>query len=149
MIRLLAAMVISAIVLSNLPLPAALGQVLPSGERFSLVLPRDPFKWEAELNDLGQKGWDAIMAQQPGVGGLILHFVIFTRTPGVKAVDYKVVVAEFLTGGDPYTLDSARGQLELQANGYGRNGWTLLQALTNQHPNGKSYIALILKKPLY
>jgi hypothetical protein len=151
MIRLLAAVVVSAIVLSNFPLPAALGQglVLPTGERFSLVLPRDPFKWEPELNDLGQKGWDAIMAQQPGVGGLILHFVIFTKTPGVRAVDYKVVVAEFPTGGDPSALDSARGQLEIQANGYGRNGWTLLQALTNQHPSGKSYIALILKKPLF
>jgi hypothetical protein len=149
MIRLFAALVISTIVLSSFPSPAALGQVLPPGERYSLVLPRDPFRWETELNDLGQKGWDAIMAQQPGVGGLILHFVIFTKTPGAKVVDYKVVVAEFPTGGDPSALDPARGQLEIQANGYGRNGWTLLQALTGQHSGGKSYIALILKKPLY
>jgi hypothetical protein len=149
MVRLLIAAVISTIVLSSFPLPTALGQILPAGERYSLVLPRDPFKWETELNDLGQRGWDAIMAQQPAVGGLILHFVIFTRTSGVKAVDYKVVVAEFPTGGDPSVLDTARGQLEIQANGYGRNGWTLLQALTGQHLGGRSYIALILKKPLY
>ena len=149
MVRLLAALVISILVLSNFPLSAALGQVPPTGERFSIVLPGDPFKWEQDLNELGQKGWDAIMAQQPGMGGLILHFVIFIRTPAVRAVDYKVVVAEFSAGGDPSALEIARGQLEIQSNAYGRNGWTLLQALTGQHPGGKSFIALLLKKPLY
>jgi hypothetical protein len=149
MVRLLTRLVIVIIALSNFPLSAALGQVPPTGERFSIVLSGDPFKWEQDLNELGQKGWDAIMAQQPGMGGLILHFVIFTRTPAVRAVDYKVVVAEFPSGGDSSILEIARGQLEIQANGYGRNGWTLLQALTGQHPGGKSFIALLLKKPLY
>jgi hypothetical protein len=149
MVRLLTRLVIFIIALSNFPLSAALGQVPPTGERFSIVLSGDPFKWEQDLNELGQKGWDAIMAQQPGMGGLILHFVIFTRTPAVKAVDYKVVVAEFTAGGDPSALEIARGQLEIQANAYGRNGWTLLQALTGQHPGSKSFIALLLKKPLY
>ena len=149
MARLLTRLVLSIIALSNFPLSAALGQMPPAGERFSIVLPGDPFKWEQDLNELGQKGWDAFLAQQPGMGGLILHFVIFTRTPAIRAVDYKVVVAEFSAGGDPSALEVARGQLEIQANGYGRNGWTLLQALTGQHPGGKSFIALILKKPLY
>lgn len=84
-----------------------------------------------------------------GVGGLILHFVIFSRTPIIKAVDYKVVVAEFFATGDVSSLESARSQLVIQSNGYGRNGWTLLQALTGQHPGGKSFIALLLKKPIY
>lgn len=126
----------------------ALGEALPPGERFSIVLPGDPFKWEESLNDLGQKGWDAVMAQQPVMGSLVLHFVIFTRNQAIKSVDYKVVVAEFPISGDVSTLEVARSQLELQANGYARNGWTLLQALTGQHPGGKSFIALILKKPL-
>ncbi len=112
------------------------------------MLSDDPFKWEQELNDLGQKGWDALLAQQPGMGGLILHFVIFTKTPGVRVVDYKIVVAEFSTGGDPSALEIARSQLQIQANAYGRNGWTLLQALTGQHSGGKSYVALLLKKPI-
>ena len=149
MARLLARLVVLIIALSSFSLSAALGQVPPTGERFSIVLPGDPFKWEQDLNELGQKGWDAIMAQQPGMGGLILHFVIFIRTPAVRAVDYKVVVAEFSAGGDPSALEIARGQLEIQSNAYGRNGWTLLQALTGQHPGGKSFIALLLKKPLY
>ena len=149
MARLLTRLVILVIALSSFSLSAALGQVPPTGERFSIVLQGDPFKWEQDLNELGQKGWDAIMAQQPGMGGLILHFVIFTRTLAVRAVDYKVVVAEFTAGGDPSALEVARGQLEIQANAYGRNGWTLLQALTGQHPGGKSFIALLLKKSLY
>ena len=149
MARLLTRLVILVIALSSFSLSAALGQVPPTGERFSIVLPGDPFKWEQDLNELGQKGWDAILAQQPGMGGLILHFVIFIRTPAVRAVDYKVVVAEFSAGGDPSALEIARGQLEIQSNAYGRNGWTLLQALTGQHPGGKSFIALLLKKPLY
>ena len=149
MARLLARLVILIIALSSFSLSAALGQVPPTGERFSIVLSGDPFKWEQDLNELGQKGWDAFMAQQPGMGGLILHFVMFTRTPAVTAVEYKVVVAEFPAGGDPSTLEIARGQLETQSNAYGRNGWTLLQALTGQHPGGKSFIALLLKKPHY
>ena len=149
MAHLLARLVILIFALSTFSLSAALGQVPLAGERFSIVLQGDPFKWEQDLNELGQKGWDAIMAQQPGMGGLILHFVIFTRTPAVRAVDYKVVVAEFSAGGDPSALEIARGQLEIQANAYGRNGWTLLQALTGQHPGGKFFIALLLKKPLY
>lgn len=149
MARLLARLVICIIVLSSFSLSAALGQVPSTGERFSIVLSGDPFKWEQDLNELGQKGWDAFMAQQPGIGGLILHFVMFTRTPAVRAVDYKVVVAEFSAGGDPAALEIARGQLEIQGNAYGRNGWTLLQALTGQHPGGKSFIALLLKRPHY
>jgi hypothetical protein len=74
---------------------------------------------------------------------------MFTRTPAVRVVEYKVVVAEFSAGGDPSALEIARGQLETQSNAYGRNGWTLLQALTGQHPGGKSFIALLLKKPHY
>lgn len=123
-------------------------QVPPGTDRFSLVLSGDPFKWEQSLNEAGQKGWDALMAQQPAVAGLVLHFVIFTRTPAVKSVDYKVVVAEFSAEGDASSRELARSQLEMQANAYGRNGWALLQALTGQHAGGKPFIALILKKPL-
>jgi hypothetical protein len=78
-----------------------------------------------------------------------MHFVIFTRTPAIKTVDYKVTVAEFFATGDVSSLESARNQLVTQANSYGRNGWTLLQAMTGQHPGGKSFIALLLKKPIY
>lgn len=123
-------------------------QVPPGGERFSLVLSGDPFKWEQSLNEAGQKGWDALMAQQPAVNGLVLHFVIFTRTPAIKSVDYKVIVAEFPAEGDASSREIARSQLEVQANAYGRNGWALLQALTGQHAGGKPFIALILKKPI-
>lgn len=137
------------VVLSNVLSSVALSQVLPPGERFSIVLSGDPFKWEQNLNELGQKGWDALMAQQPSVSGLILHFVIFTRTPAIKSVDYKVVVAEFPAEGDASSREIARSQLEIQANAYGRNGWTLLQALTGQYAGGRSFIALILKKPSY
>jgi hypothetical protein len=149
MAHLLALVVISVLALSSASVAPVLGQVPPTGERFSLVLPADPFKWEESLNELGQRGWDAIMAQQPGVGGLVLHFVIFSRTPAIKAVDYKVVVAEFYATGDASALEQARSQLATQANAYGRSGWTLLQALTGQHPAGKSFIALLLKKPIY
>jgi len=153
MVRLLTRLVILIIAVSNFSSSAALGQVptqVPTtAERFSFVLPGDPFKWEQELNELGQKGWEAIIAQQPGLGGLTLHFVIFMRTPAVRAVDYKVVVAEFPAGGDPSALEIARGQLEIQGNAYGRNGWTMLQALTGKHPGGKFFIALLLKRPLY
>ena len=123
-------------------------QVPPGGERFSLVLSGDPFKWEQSLNEAGQKGWDALMAQQPAVSGLVLHFVIFTRTPAIKSVDYKVIVAEFSAEGDASSREIARSQLEMQANAYGRNGWALLQALTGQHAGGKPFIALVLKKPI-
>lgn len=136
------------VVLSSLLPSAALSQVPPPGERFGVVLSGDPFKWEQNLNELGQKGWDAVMAQQPGVSGLVLHFVIFTRTPAIKSVEYKVVVAEFPAEGDASTREIARSQLEIQANAYGRNGWILLQALTGQHAGGNSFIALILKKPI-
>ena len=149
MAHLLVLLLSSIIVLSSGSVSPVLGQGLPAGERLSIVLSGDPFKWEEELNEQGNKGWEAIMAQQPAIGGLNLHFVLFTRTPAVKAVDYKVAVAEFLPGGDPSLLENARGQLALQANGYGRNGWTLLQALTGQRPGGKSFVALLLKKPLY
>jgi len=123
-------------------------QAPPGGERFSLVLSGDPFKWEQSLNEAGQKGWDALMAQQPAVSGLVLHFVIFTRVPAIKSVDYKVIVAEFPAEGDAASREIARSQLEVQANAYGRNGWALLQALTGQHAGGKPFIALILKKPI-
>ena len=136
------------VVLSSLLSSVAWSQVPPPGERFSIVLSGDPFKWEQTLNELGQRGWDAVMAQQPAVSGLILHFVIFTRTPAIKTVDYKVVVAEFPAEGDATSREIARSQLEIQANGYGRNGWILLQALTGQHAGGKPFIALILKKPI-
>lgn len=142
--RALVALTVLSIVLPVL----VWSQVLPPGERFGLVLSGDPFRWEQNLNEVGQKGWDAVMAQQPAVSGLVLHFVIFTRTPAVKSVDYKVVVAEFPTQGDASSREITRGQLEMQANAYGRNGWTLLQALTGQHAGGKSFIALILKKPI-
>lgn len=149
MAHLLALLVFSIIALSSVSVSPVLGQVPQTGERFGIVLSGDPFKWEGELNEQGQKGWDAILAQQPGSGGLILHVVIFSRTPTIKAVDYKVVVAEFFATGDVISLESARSQLVTQANTYGRNGWTLLQALTGQHPGGKSFIALLLKKPIY
>ena len=123
-------------------------QVPPGGERFSLVLPGDPFKWEQSLNEAGQKGWDAVMAQQPSVSGLVLHFVIFTRTPAIKSVDYKVIVAEFVAEGDASSREIARSQLEMQANAYGRSGWSLLQALTGQYAGGRPFIVLILKKPI-
>ena len=142
-------LVSSIIALSSLSATPLLGQVLPPGERFSIVLSGDPFKWEEELNEQGHKGWEAMIAQQPALGGLNLHFVLFIRTAAVKAVDYKVAVAEFPTGGDTYLLESARSQLAIQANGYGRNGWTVLQALTGQRPGGKSFVALLLKKQIY
>lgn len=133
----------------SIVLPALVwSQVPPTGERFSLVLSGDPFKWEQSLNEAGQKGWDALMAQQPAVSGLVVHFVIFTRTPAVKSVDYKVIVAEFPKEGDVSSREIVRGQLEVQANAYGRNGWALLQALTGQQAGGKPFIALILKKPI-
>ena len=149
MAHILAFLVISIIALSSVSVPPVLGQVPPTGERFGIVLSVDPFKWEAELNEQGQKGWDAILAQQPGSGGLILHFVNFSKTPTIRVVDYKVVVAEFFATGDVSMLESARSQLVTQSNSYARNGWTLLQALTGQHPGGKSFIALLLKKPIY
>ena len=149
MAHLLASLVISIIALSSVSVSPVLGQVLPTGERFGIVLSGDPFKWEVELNELGQKGWDAILAQQPGSGGLILHLVIFTRTPTIKAVDYKVVVAEFFAKGDVSSLESIRSQLAIQTNAYAHNGWTLLQALTGQQLGGKSFVALLLKKPIY
>lgn len=136
------------VLLSSLSSSAALSQVPPSGQRFGIVLSGDPFKWEQNLNELGQKGWDAVMAQQPAVSGLVLHIVIFTRTPTIQSVDYKVVVAEFLGEGDATSLEHARSQLEIQANAYGQNGWILLQALTGKRAGGKSFIALILKKPI-
>jgi len=147
--RLLALLVLSIIALSSVSVSPVLAQMPPTGERFGIVLPGDPFKWEEALNEQGQKGWDAILVQQPGIGGLIMHFVIFTRTPAIKTVDYKVTVAEFFATGDVSSLESARNQLVTQANSYGRNGWTLLQAMTGQHPGGKSFIALLLKKPIY
>jgi hypothetical protein len=149
MAHLLALLISSIIAFSSVSIAPVLGQGLPPGERFSIVLSGDPFKWEEELNEQRIKGWEAIMAQQPAIGGVNLHFVLFTRTPAVKAVDYKVAVAEFLAAGDLSLLENARGQLALQANGYGRNGWTLLQALTGQRPGGKSFVALLLKKPIY
>ena len=142
--RSLAVLTILSIVLPAL----AWCQVPPVGERFSLVLSGDPFKWEQNLNEAGEKGWDALMAQQPAVHGLVLHFVIFSRTPAIRSVDYKVIVAEFQPEGDVSSKEIARSQLEVQANAYGRNGWALLQALTGQHAGGKPFIALILKKPI-
>jgi hypothetical protein len=142
--RPLAILIFLFIVLPTMVWP----QVPPGGERFGLVLSGDPFKWEQSLNEAGQKGWDALMAQQPAVSGLVLHFVIFTRTPAIKSVDYKVIVAEFPAEGDVSSREIARTQLEVQANAYGRNGWALLQALTGQHAGGKPFIALILKKPI-
>lgn len=123
-------------------------QVPPAGEKFTLVLPGDPFKWDHALNEQGQRGWDALMAQQPMMGGLILHVVLFVKTPGIKAVDYQVVVAEFPTTGDYNLIENARAQIELQANAHGKNGWYLLQALTGTRGVGQSFIALILKKPV-
>ena len=149
MAQLLALLVISIFAFSSVSVSPVLGQMPPTGEGFGIVLSGDPFRWEGELNEQGQKGWDAILAQQPGSGGLILHFVLFSRTPTIKAVDYKVVVAEFYPTGDVTSLESARSQLVTQANAYGRNGWTLLQALTGQHPGGKLFIALLLRKPIY
>ncbi len=140
---------LAALIALSLLSPALVwSQVPPSGERFSLVLSGDPFKWEQSLNEVGQKGWDALLAQQPAVSGLVLHFVIFTRTPAVKSVDYKVIVAEFPVEGDVSSREIARSQIEVQANAYGRNGWAVLQALTGQHAGGKPFIALILKKPV-
>lgn len=140
---------LAALVVLSFVLPALVwSQVPPTGERFSLVLSGDPFKWEQSLNEVGQKGWDALLAQQPAVSGLVLHFVIFTKTPAIKNVDYKVIVAEFPVEGDLSSKEIARSQLEVQANAYGRNGWAVLQALTGQHAGGKPFIALILKKPV-
>ena len=131
-----------------MPVPSVHAQWPPVGERYSLVLPGDPFKWEQVLNEMGQRGWDAFMAQQPASGNLILHVVLMVRTPTSKAIDYKVVVAEFPTAADPYLVESTRLQLEVQANAYSKNGWHLLQTLTGAHGSGKSFIALIHKKVL-
>jgi hypothetical protein len=110
------------------------------------VLPGDPFKWEQTLNELGQRGWDAILAQQPVAGNLTLHVVLMVRTPAIKSVDYKVVVAEFPATADSYLVESTRVQLEVQANAYAKNGWYLLQALTGTHGSGKAFIALVNKR---
>jgi len=88
------------------------------------------------------------MAQQRVVSGLVLHFVIFTRTPTLKSVDYKVVVAEFSVERDVCSREIARGQLEVQGNAYGRNGWVLVQAVTGQHTGGKPFITLFLRDPI-
>lgn len=152
MARLLALLVLSIIALLSVSVSPVLAQMPPmppTGERFGIVLPGDPFKWEEALNEQGQKGWDAILVQQPGIGGLIMHVVVFTRTPAIKIVDYKVTVAEFFTTGDVTSKESVRSQLVTQANAYGQNGWTLLQAVTGQHTSGKSFIAVLLKKPIY
>ena len=130
------------------PMSPAIGQWPPTGERYSIVLSGDPFKWEQTLNDLGQKGWDAIVAQQPVAGGLILHVVLMVKNPAIRAVDYKVVVAEFPVSADSYLIESTRLQLEVQANGYTKNGWYLLQALTGMHGSSKAFVALIHKKIL-
>jgi hypothetical protein len=96
---------------------------------------------------MGQRGWDAFMAQQPASGNLTLHVVFMLKVPTIRSVDYRVVVAEFPSTADPYLVESTRLQLEVQANAYAKNGWYLLQALTGSHGNGKSFIALIHKKP--
>jgi len=126
----------------------ASGQWPPTGERYSFVLPGDPFKWEQTLNEMGQRGWDAFLAQQPASGNLTIYVVLMLRTPAIKSVDYKVVVAEFPMTADPYLVESTRLQLEVQANAYAKSGWHLLQALTGTHGSGKAFIALIHKKPL-
>jgi hypothetical protein len=131
-----------------IPMSPASGQWPPTGERHSVVLPGDPFRWEQTLNELGQRGWDALMAQQPAAGNLTLHIVLMVRNPAVKSVDYKVVVAEFPATADPYLVESTRLQLEVQANAHAKNGWYLLQALTGTHGTGKAFIALIHKKLL-
>ena len=140
---------LAVLAMLSIVLPALVWSQVPSvGERYSLVLSGDPFKWEQNLNEAGEKGWDALMAQQPAVHGLVLHFVLFARTPAIKSVDYKVIVAEFMAEGDVSSRELARSHLEVQANAYGRNGWAVLQALTGQHTGGKPFIALILKKPI-
>ena len=133
--------------LLSVTMRTASAQWPPTGERYSVVLPGDPFKWEQTLNDLGQRGWDALMAQQPAAGNLTLHVVLMIRNPAIKSVDYKVVVAEFPMTADPYLVESTRLQLEVQANSYSKHGWYLLQALTGMHGNGKAFIALIHKRP--
>jgi hypothetical protein len=111
------------------------------------LLPSDPFKWEHSLNELGQRGWDGILALQPAVGGLTLHLVTFIKPANVKTVAYKVIVAEFSTKGDPSLIEATRLQLEIQGNAYSQNGWQLVQPLTGSHGVDKAFLALIFKKP--
>ncbi len=118
----------------------------PSGERYTLLLPSDPFKWEHSLNELGQRGWDAILALQPAVGGLTLHLVTFVKPANVKTVAYKVIVAEFSTKGDPSVIEATRLQLEIQGNAYSQNGWQLVQPLTGSPGGDRAFLALIFKK---
>jgi hypothetical protein len=118
----------------------------PPGDRFTLVLPSDPFKWEHSLNELGQRGWDGILALQPGMGGLTLHLVTFVKPANVKTVAYKVIVAEFSTKGDASLIEATRLQLEIQGNAYSQNGWQLVQPLTGSHGGDKAFLALIFKK---
>lgn len=112
-----------------------------------MVLPSDPFKWEHVLNELGQKGWEAVMAMQPSVSNLTLHLVICVRPTAAKPIAYKVVVANFSSKSDSTLIEATRLQLEVQGNSYSQNGWQMVQALTGLHGTDSAFLALIFKKP--
>lgn len=122
-------------------------QLPPSGERYMLMLSSDPFKWEHALNEIGEKGWDGIMALQPSTNGLTLHLVVFVRTPNVKVVSYRVIVAEFPKRSEPAMIEATRLQLEIQGNSFSQNGWQMVQPLTGAHGADHAFMALIFKKP--
>lgn len=125
----------------------ATAQALPSGERYSLFLPEDPFQWEHNLNELGEKGWDGIMAQQPSLNGLTLHIITFVRPPEARQVLYKVIVGQFSSQADVVTLQTTRQQLEVQANSYSQGGWQMIQPLTGiRRGMDQSFIAFVFKR---
>lgn len=126
---------------------AVLAQLPPTGERYTEILPSDPFKWEHSLNELGQKGWDGVMALQPSMSGLTLHLVVFVKNPNVRTVSYKVIVAEFPTRSDPAMIEATRLQLEIQGNSFSQNGWHMVQPLTGTRGADHAFMALIFKKP--
>ncbi len=112
-----------------------------------LLLSSDPFKWEHALNEIGEKGWDGVMALQPSTSGLTLHLVVFVRAPNARNVTYKVIVAEFPTKSDPAMIEATRLQLEIQGNSFSHNGWQLVQPLTGAYGADHAFMALIFKKP--
>ncbi len=125
----------------------AQGVPLSTSDRYTVVLPSDPFKWEHVLNELGQKGWEAVMAMQPSVSNLTLHLVICVRPTAAKPIAYKVVVANFSSKSDSTLIEATRLQLEVQGNSYSQNGWQMVQALTGLHGTDSAFLALIFKKP--
>lgn len=126
---------------------SAYTQLPLAGERHTLVLPSDPFKWEHALNEIGEKGWEGVMALQPSTSGLTLHLVVFVRNPNVRVVSYRVIVAEFPARSDSGIIEATRLQLEIQGNSFSQNGWQMVQPLTGAYGADHAFMALIFKKP--